>query len=288
MIGAVALIGYGEAGSIFARDLRTAGVGRILAYDILFDAKRPACPPPAEAAAGPLEAVAGADLVVSAVTAGSALAAAKSVAGGLPAGVIFLDVNSVSPGTKRAAFDVIEAAGGRYVEAAVMASVPPHGIRVPMLLGGPHAKAAAEVLAPLGFNAKPHAEEVGVASAVKMCRSVIIKGMEALLTEAMTTARRHGVVAEVLASLAETFPGQDWERTARYMIGRALEHGRRRAEEMHEVARTVEEAGLSPELSLATARRQDWAYAVGRGIAVNVDLPQLLDAMTAALGEAAE
>jgi 3-hydroxyisobutyrate dehydrogenase-like beta-hydroxyacid dehydrogenase len=286
--GAVALIGYGEAGRIFARDLRTAGVERILAYDILFDAKRPACAPPAEAAAGPIEAVAGADLVVSAVTAGSALAAAKSVAAGLRAGAIFLDVNSVSPGTKRAAFDVVEAAGGRYVEAAVMASVPPHGIGVPMLLGGPHAKAAAGVLAPLGFNAKPHAEEVGVASAVKMCRSVLIKGMEALLTEAMMTARRHGVVGEVLASLAETFPGQDWERTARYMIGRALAHGRRRAEEMREVARTVEEAGLSPELGLAIAARQDWAYEAGRGIAMNADLPALLDAMTAGLGEAAE
>ena len=278
----VALIGYGEVGQLFARDLDAAGVSTS-AFDILFDPRHPVCQPPARAAADPASAVSTADLVISAVTASSAVAAVASVAPAIRPGTIVLDINSVSPATKRAAFAVIQAAGGRYVEAAVMAAVPPLGIRVPMLLGGPYAREAARDLAALGLNATHHSDKIGVASAVKMCRSVVIKGLEALLAEALVTARRHGAERDVLASLAETFPGEDWNELAAYMIGRAMRHGRRRCEEMHEVARTVEEAGLSPDLSLATAERQEWAYAKGRGLPPDSDLAAILDALTRAI-----
>jgi len=274
----VALIGYGEVGTIFARDLDATGVESIVAYDILFDPHHPSCPPPARAAASAGEAVADADLVISAVTAGSALAAARTVTGSLRPGALFLDLNSVSPGTKRAAATAIEAGRGRYVEAAVMSSVPPHGIRVPILLGGPHADAAAEMLVAFGFSVTVHSGEVGRASAVKMCRSVVIKGLEALLTESLVTAHRHGVEKDVLDSLAETFPHEKWPALSAYMIGRAMLHGRRRAEEMQEVARTVEEAGLAPDLALAVAGRQSWAHAVGRG-AAKPDLETILDVL---------
>lgn len=277
---AVAIMGYGEAGSIFARDLHAAGVAPIIAYDILFDPAHPHCAPPAKAAADAKSAIANADLVISAVTAGSALAAAQSVGPAIRPGAIYLDINSVSPGTKRAAFDVIDRTGGRYVEAAVMASVPPHGIRVPMLLGGPHAHEAAATLTALGFKARHHSDTIGVASAVKMCRSVVIKGLEAILAESLVSAHHYGVAADVLASLKDTFPNEDWETLAAYMIGRAMQHGKRRAEEMREVARTLEEAGLSPALSLATAARQDWAHARGRGGNVK-ELADVLDRLTA-------
>jgi 3-hydroxyisobutyrate dehydrogenase-like beta-hydroxyacid dehydrogenase len=276
----IALIGYGEVGRILARDLAPAGVDGIAAYDILFDPQRPACPPPAQAAASAAAAVSGAGIVVSAVTAGSALDAARSVVPGLAAGALFVDMNSVSPGTKRAAAHVIEGAGGRYVEAAVMASVPPHGIRVPILLGGPHAAAAEPVLAALGFSATVYADTIGPASAVKMCRSVVIKGLEALLTESLVAARRYGVDADVLATFAETFPGEDWPKLSAYMIGRAMQHGRRRAEEMREVARTLEEAGIAGDLALATAGRQDRTSAASDGAA-----PKNLAAILALLAD---
>ena len=286
----IALIGFGEVGSIFARDLRAAGHSHITAFDTAFPdaaskATRNARQHEVATAASAAEAVAGAELVICAVTAGSALAAARSAAAGLGHAPFFLDVNSVSPGTKREAAGVVDAARGRYVEAAVMTSVPPHGIRSPMLLGGPHADAFMPVAKALGMRAEVFSNEVGGASSVKMCRSIMIKGMEALATECMLTARRYGVEKQVLASLADTLPHPDWPGLVRYMMSRALIHGRRRAEEVREVVRTVAEAGLTPMQSPATAERQDWAADRGAELAPEIlatkDLDTLLDAVLA-------
>ena len=269
----VALIGFGEVGRILAGDLKAEGVGEMAAYDLLFDADGS---DPARAAAAlevaprpsATEAVKGAHLIISAVTAAQALAAATSVTEGIEPGAYFLDLNSASPGTKAEAFEVIEAAGGRYVEAAVMSSVPGKGLRTPMLLGGPYAQDFLEFAEPLGMNAKVFSETVGRASATKMCRSVMIKGTEALLAECLLTARHYGVETTVLDSLGDMLPNPDWDRLARYMISRSLIHGKRRAEEMREVARTVEEAGLDSWMSRAIAERQDWAWPL------TADLPQ--------------
>lgn len=251
---AIGLIGFGEVGSIFARDLMAKRVG-VRAYDI-----RPVTAPDGVSlCASAVEAAAGCAALFIAVTAGSALDAARSLAGGLAHRPLVIDVNSVAPEVKREASAVVEVQGGRYVEAAVMSSVPPKGLATPMLLGGPHAQAMIDLMAPLGMNLNIYAEEIGGASSVKMCRSVLIKGLEALLIESMLTARHYGVEKDVLASLGDTLPHPDWEKQARYMISRALLHGRRRAEEMREVARTVEAAGITPLLSSAIAQRQDWA-----------------------------
>ena len=122
-----------------------------------------------------------------------------------------------------------------------MTTVPQYGIKVPMLLGGRDAAALQSLLAPLGFTMQIAAERVGVASAIKMCRSVMIKGLESLLVESLTSARAYGVEDRVLASLHETFPELDWEEVASYMVSRTALHGKRRAEEMREVAVTVRE-----------------------------------------------
>jgi 3-hydroxyisobutyrate dehydrogenase-like beta-hydroxyacid dehydrogenase len=153
---------------------------------------------------------------------------------------------------------LIDTAGARYVEAAVMTSVPPYGVKVPMLLGGRHAAELAAILGPLGFAMEVAAERIGVASAIKMCRSVFIKGLEAIVVESFTAARKYGVEAHVLSSLQETFPSIDWEKQGAYLFGRVAMHGRRRAEEMREAAATVREAGLDPHMAAATAERQDW------------------------------
>ncbi len=137
-----------------------------------------------------------------------------------------------------------------------MTSLPPYRIRVPLLLGGAHAGALEPALAAIGFSARVASDTLGVASATKMCRSVMIKGLEATVIESLTTARRYGVEDAVIASLNETFPGIDWERQAAYFFQRVIEHGRRRAEEMREAAQTVREAGLAPWSAAATAERQ--------------------------------
>lgn len=286
----IAIIGFGEVGSILARDLRAAGHRDIVAFDIAFrdadsKASRNAAAQEVRTAFCGAEAGARAELVICAVTAGSALEAAQHSRSGLGHAPFYLDVNSVSPGMKREIAATIEAGGGRFVEAAVMTSVPPHGIRAPMLLGGPHAAAFLPVATSLGMRAEVFSGEVGGASSVKMCRSIMIKGLEALATECMLTARHYGVEREVLASLADTLPHPDWPGLARYVMSRALMHGRRRAEEMREVARTVSEAGLAPLQSSATAARQDWAADQGgqlpRELLNGKDLVPLLDAILA-------
>jgi 3-hydroxyisobutyrate dehydrogenase-like beta-hydroxyacid dehydrogenase len=195
-----------------------------------------------------------------------------------------VDVNSVSPGTKAEAARVVEAEGGRYVEAAVMASVPPKGLRTPMLLGGPHAAGFMRDMAAFGMDLTDFSPEIGRASSVKMCRSVMIKGIEALTTECMLAARHYGVEADVLRTLGDTLPHPDWPGLARYVISRSLIHGKRRAEEMREVARTVADAGVEPLMSDATVERQDWAWRRGVEIGEARDAPDL-DALLEAVTE---
>jgi 3-hydroxyisobutyrate dehydrogenase-like beta-hydroxyacid dehydrogenase len=269
----IALIGLGEVGRVLAEDLRAGGESDLAAWDIAFAdpesrASRNATALGLAPAASAVEAVRGAGLVISAVTAANDLAAAESGAAGLAANAWFLDLNSASPGQKQASARVIEAAGGRYVESAVMAPIEPKRITAPMLLGGPHARAFAGVAATLGFTGASFcSDELGKASATKLCRSVMIKGVEALLTESMLAARAWGVEGPVLRSLSNLLPSDDWERLATYMISRSLEHGTRRAEEMREAARTVEETGIAPLMATATAERQAWAaqFADARG-----------------------
>ena len=260
----VALIGLGEVGQILADDL--AGKAEIAAFDILFENKdsvpsRAVAARNVKRAASASVAAMQAELVISAVTAANDLDAAESAVAGIERGAFFLDLNSVSPGQKKASAEVINGAGGRYVEAAVMTPFPPKRIASPMLLGGPHAGAFLEKFGTLGFSAKVFSEKYGQASATKMCRSVMIKGIEALVTESMLAARHYGVEKTVLESLSDLLPVGDWEKLARYMISRSLEHGTRRAEEMREVAQTLREAGVDPLMTLACVERQDWAAA---------------------------
>jgi len=260
----IAVIGYGEVGRILAEDLRARGAA-VVAHDLkLAGEGGPALRAHAAAhgvalAASHADAVHGAELVISAVTASQTVAAAAACAPAIGRGAGFLDLNSASPGAKVSAARRVNAAGGRYVEGAVMTSVPPYRIRVPLLLGGPDAAALAPVLGGLGFAATVASAELGVASATKMCRSIIVKGLEAMVIESFTTARHYGVEDAVIASLGETFPGIDWEAQAAYFFQRVIEHGRRRAEEVREVAQTVREAGLEPCSAAGTAERQAWA-----------------------------
>jgi 3-hydroxyisobutyrate dehydrogenase len=281
MFAAVAIIGFGEVGRIFARDLLARGAERITAYDPAGVAPEPGV----ALCADPVSAVAQAQLVICSVTAASATAALTAALPGLAHGPFVLDVNSVSPATKQTNAALVTAAGGRYVEAAVMTSVPPKGLASPMWLGGPHAEAFVAQAEGLGMSLRVFADTVGGASSVKMCRSIMIKGLEALTSECMLTARHYGVEQQVLASLGDTLPHPDWRGLARYVMSRALIHGRRRSEEMAEVAITVREAGQPPTMAEAIVRRQALAAEQGRALEKSVlnghDLDALLDALLA-------
>ncbi len=262
----IGLVGYGEVGKTFAVGLKEKpGVLRMAAWDLKFvdaatqQAERGHAQERGIADCDSMQALcAGSDLVISAVTASNTLAVAEQASAFLRPGTMFLDLNSASPGTKQRAAALIEARGAHYVEAGVMTSVPPYGIRVPMLLGGPKAAELAGVLTGWGLDAKPVSEQLGVASAIKMCRSVMIKGLEALVIESYATARAYGVEDHVLPTLQETFPSIDWSQQGAYFFSRVVQHGKRRAEEMREAANTVREAGFAPLMTAAIADKQQW------------------------------
>jgi 3-hydroxyisobutyrate dehydrogenase-like beta-hydroxyacid dehydrogenase len=285
----IGLVGYGEVGRILAEDLRAQGLA-VSAYDRKLD--RPDTAPALRAHAldhgvslcdDAADLARDVDLVVSAVTASQTVAVAQACAAGIQPGAFFLDFNSASPGAKQQAAALVNAAGGRYVEGAVMTSVPPYRIRVPLLLGGPEAEALCPALGALGFDAKVADVRLGVASATKMCRSVMIKGLEAMVIESFTAARHYGVEDAVVASLQETFPGIDWEKQASYFFQRVIEHGRRRSEEVMEVARTVGEAGLTPGAPTAPgAARPGWPTWPTRASSAHAARPALPAAPTGA------
>ncbi|HEV2447102.1 MAG TPA: DUF1932 domain-containing protein, partial [Candidatus Sulfopaludibacter sp.] len=203
-------------------------------------------------------------ILFSVVTAVSALDAARQNVPHLLAHHTYVDCNSVSPATKRQIADVILRGPARFVEAAILAPVPKkRGQRVPMLTSGEAAPALAETLAPFGFSMEPLSGELGTAAAVKMCRSIVVKGLEALLTECVLGASRFGAEDRVFASLQQSYPGIEWKKLADYMVNRVTVHGERRAREMEEVAETLRSVGVEPIMAEATARRQDWAAQLG-------------------------
>ena len=267
-ISRVAIIGFGEVGGIFGTDFAGQGI-EVSVFDILLAseahrqqmlAKARGCG--VEAKDNLRDCLHKADLVISAVTVSSAVDVAQHAGPILTRDQFFLDINSVSPETKRKAFAWIESnsgnGGGRFVEAAVMAGVPGKRLKVPMLLGGMHAVEASESLRSLGMDTKAISDQIGVASAVKMCRSVMIKGLEALTVECLFAARQYGAEDAVLESLAATCPGMGWkDHLPDYLISRVAEHGQRRAAELREVAQTLQEVAVEPTMAVAAAHRQE-------------------------------
>ena len=252
----VAFIGFGEAAMAFA-------VAGAHGYDLKLDdpstqrAKRADFD-----AAGVVAcltaafAVAQARVVLSLVTADQALAAARTAGEHLAPGALWLDMNSVAPDTKRAAAAAI-GANASYVDVAVMSPVDPARCKVPLLVSGPHAEAGARALAALGFDTVSIVgTQIGEASAIKMIRSVMVKGIEALSAECVLAADAAGVRDAVIASLDASWPGADWTRRFDYNLDRMMVHGGRRAAEMEEVVKTLDALGTGSAMSRGTVERQ--------------------------------
>jgi 3-hydroxyisobutyrate dehydrogenase-like beta-hydroxyacid dehydrogenase len=291
----IAFIGFGEAGQDISRGLIDAGAGVPAAFDILFpDNDAGQMLRDAAAARGVIaamtseEAVRGADVVISAVTADQSVVAAEGAVAFLSPDQIFMDMNSTSPVKKRKAAQVIEASGARYVESAVMATVPGRGHTVPMLLAGAAADELVGLLSPFGMNVEAVGAEIGQASSIKMFRSVMVKGWEALFIEALSAAERVGVSDRVLASLTESYPGLDWPALASYHISRVALHARRRAAEMREVVVTLENLGIEPLMATATAERMDRAVETGVRERFPDGPPEDYRILVAAMREASE
>lgn len=266
----IALVGFGEAGHAFASGWSLPPTVRPKAYDVKLHDEATTGPVLERCASAGAEPVAdankaldGAGLVFSVVTADQALEAARTCAPHLARNALWLDCNSCAPQTKQQAALLIEAAGGRYVDVAVMAPVYPKRHEVPLLLAGPHAAEAASVIVRLGMRPSVAGDRIGDASSIKMLRSVMIKGLEALTTECLLAARRAGVEDAVLASLQASDPGFDWRARGSYNLERMMVHGARRAAEVEEVCATLRGLGLPDWMSRGTVEWQRRVSSLG-------------------------
>lgn len=273
----ISFIGFGEAGQAIASGLRDTGIDRIAAWDILFPDSAGA---PLKSAGESMgvriassagDAVRDTDMIISAVTAASSVDAAVSVAPHLSGNPYYLDINSVSPGRKQKTAKLL-GERARYVDVAVIAAIHPARHQTPLLLSGPHAKEISPLLRELDMQFSVVGSDLGSAAAIKMIRSVMIKGMEALTLECFLAAARAGVLEEVTTSLKNNYPTLDWTKIADYNLERMASHGERRAAEMEESAATLRELGLDPLMVTSTVRRQREMGALGRYEAVRQTL----------------
>lgn len=274
----IGFLGYGEAARAFHEGLSEAGVV-VLAHDILLlsgdEAMRAAMAARGAQVAETAAGLGAADLIFSAVTADQSLLAVQPLLPHLRPGQVFIDINSVSPERKRQTAAAVEAAGAKYVDMAVMAPVHPRKHKTPVLLAGSFASEILPELLALGFSAEIAGEAPGAATAIKMVRSVFVKGLEAITVEALLAARASGCFDEILASLSGSYPGLDWPHFAEYQMERTTRHGRRRAAEMRESAATLDALGLHGGLAAAIAEVQDRMGACG--VAPVADLQQTVD-----------
>ncbi len=288
----VSFIGFGEAGQAIAAGLRDEGVARMSAWDILFPQSAGEKLRQAGAASGVRcassaeDAVREADIVISAVTAASSVEAALSVKAHLAGRPFVLDINSVSPGRKQQTAKLLGDTA-RYVDVAVPAPIHPARHKTPMLIAGAHAEAVAPTLAALGMRASIAGTEIGAAAAIKMVRSVMIKGIEALTLECFLAAARAGVIDEVATSMKNNYPDLDWGKIVPYNLERMASHGERRAAEMEEVADTLRELGVEPLMTAATVKRQREMGQLGAQHSVRGVLKQDRAAMLGAISAAA-
>ena len=256
----IAFIGFGEAARAFTDSLKGRGEAEFTAaYDIRQDEAVAAA---ARSRGLRFEtsvkaAIEGADWVFAAVTADQSLDAAKSALSALKPGQLYIDVNSVSPGRKKETAELVEATGATYLDMAIMAPVHPRGHATPVLIAGKTAADLEPILAAHGFAFEAVSNDVGAATAIKMVRSLFVKGLEAITVETMLAARASGCLERVMGSLAETFPGLGWPKNVEYMFERTLCHGLRRAAEMREVAKTYDELGFVGRLADAVADVQE-------------------------------
>jgi 3-hydroxyisobutyrate dehydrogenase-like beta-hydroxyacid dehydrogenase len=288
----IAFIGFGEAGQAIAAGLREAGVETMAAWDILFadsggeKLKQAAGAVGVRVANSAADAVRGADTIISAVTAASSVEAVRSIKAHLAGAPYVLDINSVSPGRKQETAKLLGDAG-RYVDVAVLAPIHPARHKTPMLLAGPHAQAIAPGLTALGMRVSVAGPETGAAAAIKMVRSVMIKGIEALTLECFLAASRAGVIDEVAASMKNNYPGLDWTKIVPYNLERMANHGERRAAEMEEVADTLRELGVEPLMTQGTVKRQREMGQIGAQQSVRGVLDKDRTAMLGAISAAA-
>jgi len=240
----IAVLGLGEAGGRMAADLAAAGVEvRGFDPDPARDVRSISRAPDAASAA------IGCDVVLSVNSARAALDAAKAALPGLQASCIYADANTASPELKRELAALAAEAGAGFADVALLGPIPTRGLFAPVLVSGAAAQAFAGLFAPLGMPVEVVSDEAGDAAALKLVRSVFMKGLAAAVVESMQAAEAMGRAAwleqEIEALIGRSF------------LERALEgsrkHAVRRVEEMEAARDLLLELGVEPVIATASA-----------------------------------
>jgi 3-hydroxyisobutyrate dehydrogenase-like beta-hydroxyacid dehydrogenase len=241
----IAVLGFGEAGSLLARDLVAAGA-TVRGYD-------PKVPAPAGVigTGSDAEAVAGASLVLSVNSAGDAVAALEASLAALGPGAAWADLNTAAPAVKQRLAAIGEARGIPVTDIAMMAPVPGTGLRVPMLASGSSAEAVAKTLRAYGADIDVVAGPAGLAATRKLLRSVYYKGMSTSIVEALEAARAAGLEDWLTEHIAEDLASHDAATLARIVTG-TRQHAVRRGHEMAAAAEMLTDLGVAPIMATAS------------------------------------
>ncbi len=244
----ITVLGLGEAGSVIARDLIAAGVS-VRGYDPAVTAAEPIIDTASEA-----EAARGAHLVLSVNSAKAAVDAFKAGLAELTVRrheVLWADLNTASPGTKRQLAELAEQAGMPFADVAKMAPVPGRGLRVPMLASGTGAARYAAILGPLGADIEVLDGPAGFAASRKLLRSVFYKGMAASIVEALEAALAAGDEQWLREHIAAELAASDAATVERITDG-TRKHAVRRTAEMEAAADMLTELGVPPVMASAS------------------------------------
>jgi 3-hydroxyisobutyrate dehydrogenase-like beta-hydroxyacid dehydrogenase len=240
----VTVLGLGEAGSRLSADLAAAGAD-VRGYD----------PAPAAGTGvadrrpDPVSAVAGSDVVLNVTAAAVALESARAALPGLAPDTIYADLNTGSPELKRALAELVAGAAVRFADVALLGPVPARGLQTPALAAGPGAADFAGRMTPLGMSVEVVSETPGDAAALKLLRSVFMKGLAAAALESLGAAEAAGHAAWLEAEIAEVIGAPLLERL---LTGSRL-HAGRRADEMTAATELLTELGIEPRITSASA-----------------------------------
>lgn len=265
-------LGFGEAAFHIASGLKKEGLDKLVAYDAKLADKQAGGAIRARAAGVGVaiaetldEFCASAQCIASLTSAGVALVVAESVMPKLKAGQVYADMNAAGPAVKQKIAALPRAQGVLVCDAAVMSPVPGKGHKVPISLSGDGAAAFYETFSPFGMRLTRLDAPAGASSAIKMFRSVFMKGLPQLLIESMLPAAKFGALDEIAKSLTESISGKTIEQLANEFIPRTIIHAARRAHEMDEATQTLEEMGCDASMSRATGKKLEQEAQSGLG-----------------------
>lgn len=261
----IGFIGFGEAAFNIARGLiKEEGISEIVAYDKFLNKepyskliKSRASEANVTVKKNMKELMDSVDIIFCAVSANMVVPIAKEASPHLRSGQIYADINAASPGAKRQASEIISKSGALFVDVAVMASVPVYGHKVPLIVSGQGAKQFSDILKKYHMNIKYYGEEVGKASALKMFRSIFMKGIAMLLLETIVGSHKYGVEDDVWNSIFETLTNSSAKRMNGW-ITRTVIHSERREHEMEEVLSMLQELKTDNTMSMATRKKMKW------------------------------